>query len=314
MQGAACDGPDLVPYVYEAVCQIPPGKVSTYGDIASALGDGVAARAVGEVLSRFPGPPGAPKHRVVHSTGRIGKGGNVAAVRMLASEGVEIAGDLVRDMPSRRFTDLHVCPILRSLRAEQDSVKERVVDRDDFGELRYVAGLDVSYSGHRAFGAIAVYDARTGEAVGERTVECEVRFPYIPTYLSFRELPVLRPLVTERTGTIYLIDGHGALHPRGAGIASHIGVSMDVPTIGAAKTALVGCVLEPADGRAPVVLHDEVKGYRLGDGRRTTYVSVGHRVSLATAAEVCERLLVRGIPLPLRRAHDLAGLTRRSAA
>lgn len=314
MQGV-CDGPDLISIIHEAVFQIPPGMVSTYGDIAAALGDRVAARAVGEVLARYPRPPGLPEHRVVHSTGRIGKGNSGEdQAAMLASEGLTVIGDTVKDMSSRRFSDFRIEPVLAALKAEQDAVREKVIDRDDFGDLRQVAGLDVSYAGQRAFAAIATYDAITGDEVEERTAECEVRFPYIPTYLSFRELPVLRPLVTEREGTIYLVDGHGALHPRGAGIAAHIGVTLDVPTVGAAKSVLVGEIGDEANGRAPVVLDGEIKGYRIGKGRTATFVSVGHRVSLSTAVEVCERFLVKGIPLPLRRAHDLAGAARRASA
>lgn len=313
MQGA-CDGTDLVTLIYEAVAQIPAGRVATYGDIAAALGDRIAARAVGEVLARYPGPPGSPKHRVVHSTGRVGKDTEGGAPTLLTSEGVEVEGDVVRDMSSRRFAGFRIEPLLSKLRDEQDAVREKVIDRDDFGELRRVAGLDVSYAGHRAFGAMAAYDARSGELVEEGTTDREVRFPYIPTYLSFREIPVLRPLVTEKEGTIYLVDGHGALHPRGAGVAAQIGVTLGVPTVGAAKSALVGEVDGEVDGRAPVVLDGEIKGYRIGEGGKATFVSVGHRVSLDTAVKVCERLLVKGIPLPLRRAHDLAGMTRRSLA
>jgi deoxyribonuclease V len=315
MQGTACAQLDLVSRVYEAVDQIPVGMVSTYGDIASALGDKIAAKAVWEVLNRYPAPPGLPKHRVVHADGRLGAEGEEGEVieGLLTSEGVEVTDGTVGHMRSRRFAEFHVDPVLRSLRAEQDAVRERVIEHDDFGDLQHVAGLDVSYSGRRAFAAVAIYDARTGDEVDKRTSSCDVRFPYIPTYLSYRELPVLRPLVTERTGTIYLVDGHGALHPRGAGIASHLGVALDVPTVGAAKSALVGEVGKAVNGRAPVLLDGRVRGYRLGLGPRSTFVSVGHRVSLATAVEVCERFLVKGIPSPLRRAHDLAGLTRRSS-
>lgn len=314
MQEPSCTVPDLASLIFNAVAQIPSGMVSTYGDIAVALGDIKAAKAVWEVVNRYPGPPGTPRHRVVRSTGHLGAGAEErTSSEMLALEGVEMIDGAVTEMGSRRFTGFHIEPVLRSLRAEQDSVRDKVIDNDDFGELRWVAGLDVSYSGNRAFAAIAVYDADTGDKVSERTVENVVRFPYIPTYLSYRELPALRPLVTEREGTIYLVDGHGALHPRGAGIASHIGVALDVPTVGAAKSALVGDVDKGTDGRAPVLIDDRVRGYRIGEGRRTTFVSVGHRVSLCTAVEVCERFLVRGIPAPLQRAHDLAGEVRRSS-
>jgi deoxyribonuclease V len=312
MQEAACSGPDLVSLVYEAIDQIPPGMISTYGDIATALGDRIAAKAVWEVIEHFPAPPGAPRHRVVRSTGRVGPE-DLGSGATLVSEGVEVENGVVTNMASVRFADFRVEPILVSLRAEQDGVRDRVTDCDDFGELGRIAGLDVSYSGNHAFGALTVYDAGSGAEVGSRTARCDARFPYIPTYLSYRELPVLRPLVTEKEGTIYLVDGHGTLHPRGAGIASHIGVTLNVPTVGAAKSMLVGEVGEAVDGRAPIYLDGEVKGYRIGTGRRTTFVSVGHRVSLATAVEICERFLVRGIPAPLLRAHDLAGEARRSS-
>ncbi|MDW5562279.1 MAG: endonuclease V [Methanomassiliicoccus sp.] len=316
MLDAACEGPDMVSLVHRAVGQIPPGMVSTFGDIASALGDRVASRAVGEVLSRYPALPGTPTHRVVHATGRLGPSGEAGerAAWVLSTEGVTVVGGMVRDIEAIRFTDFHVDALFASMRAEQETIRAKVIDYDDFDPLRYVAGLDVSYSGHQAFAALSVHDASTGDTIEERTTECVVRFPYVPTYLSFRELPVLRPLITKRANTIYLIDGHGALHPRGAGIASHIGVLMDVPTVGAAKSGLVGKASEAVDGRAPIILDGEVRGYRIGSGTKMTYVSVGHRVSLGTAVALCERLLVKGIPAPLQRAHDLAGLVRRSSS
>lgn len=311
MQRAPCDAPDLVALIHEAVGQIPPGMVSTYGDIASALGDSIAARAVGEVLSGLPNKVDMPKHRVVRSDGKVSD--EAGAANLLEAEGVDIADGSVIDLRSRRFTDLHVEPVLSKLQAEQAGVRDRVIGHDDFGELCHVAGLDVSYHGLRGFGAISVHDPWTGEQVEERTIEREVRFPYIPTYLAYRELPVLRPLMTEKAGTIYLVDGHGVLHPRGAGIASHIGVTLNLPTVGAAKSALVGKFLDPVDGRVPLVIGSEVRGYRIGEGSRTTFVSVGHRVSLDTAAEICERLLDRGIPRPLRKAHNAAVRAKRYA-
>jgi deoxyribonuclease V len=154
-----------------------------------------------------------------------------------------------------------------------------------------------------------VHDAVSGEVIADRIAETEVRFPYIPSYLTYREMAALRPLI-EGYGTIYLIDGQGVLHPRGAGIACHLGVCLDVPTIGAAKSALFGTV-SGSGPRREVLIDSRLRGYRLGEGKDTTFVSVGHRVSLETAVEVCERFLDRGIPTPLRRAHELAGQARR---
>jgi deoxyribonuclease V len=292
--------------------------VSTYGDIALALGDPVAARAVGEVLSHNPTPIVVPCHRVVYSTGRTGwYGGHGQGaerkVELLRAEGVRIEDGVVADLDRIRFAGFRIEPVLRQLREEQDRVRELVVEEDRFGTLRRVAGLDISYSGERAFAARAVYDWATGELLEERTAQSEVRFPYVPTYLSFREIPALRPLIDRSEDLIYLIDGQGVLHPRGAGIASHIGVCFDVPTIGAAKSPLMGQVQGTGGERSPIVLDGRVRGYRLGSGKKGTYVSVGHRTSLETSVTICERFLQKGIPLPLRRAHDLATAFRRSS-
>ncbi len=310
--------PDIARSIYDATTQIPPGMVSTYGDIAAALGDPVAARAVGEILSRNPTPIVVPCHRVVYSTGRTGwYGGHGQGadrkVELLRAEGVRIEDGAVVDLDRVRFTGFQIEPVLRDIKEEQDRVREQVIEEDRFGTLQRIAGLDISYAGERAFAAMAVYDWATGEMIEERTAEKVVRFPYIPTYLSYREIPALRPLIDRSDDLIYLIDGQGVLHPRGAGIASHIGVCFDVPTIGAAKSWLVGQVQDDMAERSPILVDGRVRGYRLGGGKKGTYVSVGHRVSLDTAVTISERFLHKGIPLPLRRAHDLATELRRSS-
>ncbi len=308
---------DLVSMVYELTGQIPRGMVSTYGDIAAALGDPVAARAVGEVLSHNPAPIVVPCHRVVYSTGRTGwygghGRGSEEKVQLLRSEGVTVIDGQVQDLAEARFTGFKAEPVLRRLREEQERIASLVKEED--AEITRVAGLDVSYADSTAFGALVVCDRRTGSVVEERTSSVTVRFPYIPTYLSYREIPALRPLVRREEGIMYLVDGHGVLHPRGAGIASQLGVMLDVPTVGAAKSLLVGKVGTTSEDAAPISLGGRVRGCRLGTGKRFTYVSVGHRVTLPTAVAVCRPLMRNGIPLPLRRAHDLATEARRSGA
>lgn len=309
--------PDLISLVYELTSQIPKGMVSTYGDIAAAMGDPVAARMVGEVLSKNPTPIVVPCHRVVYSTGRAGwYGGHGKGAaekeRLLGDEGVKVVEGTVQDLKAIRFKGFRSRPVLRGLHEEQTRLGIMVVEKDEGERPHLVAGLDVSYDGPDAYGAIVICDLNSGKLVEERTEHTTVRFPYIPTYLAYRELPVLRPLIDRREGIVYLVDGHGVLHPRGAGIASQLGLMLEVPTIGAAKRLLVGKVGEARDGRASIFLDGELKGYRLGTGKRSTYISVGHRVSLATAVAVCEPLIRNGIPSPLRRAHELANEFRRS--
>jgi deoxyribonuclease V len=295
--------------VLEAASQIPQGMVSTYGDISAALGDRAAARAVGEMLANNTMPIKVPCHRVVYSDGRTGwyggRGrGAERKVELLRAEGVEVSNGRVIDLDRRRFSDFRIPAVLTTLREEQNKIRAMVSDHDRFDLPITLGGLDVAYEGDRAFAALAVYSWPDGSLISERVIEGVVDFPYIPTYLSYREIPILRPLITDK-GLIYLIDGHGTLHPRGAGIASHLGVCLEVPTVGAAKTVLTGAVTGEGE-LAPVFVDGKVKGYRLGTGRKATYVSVGHRVSLGTAVDICQRLLDKGIPRPLRRAHALA--------
>jgi deoxyribonuclease V len=308
--------PDIPALVFQATLQIPKGRVSTYGAIAAALGDPVAARAVGEILSSNPTPIVVPCHRVVYSDGRSGwynghGQGAERKVELLRSEGVEVEHGMVENFADIKFTDFDIPPILQDLKREQEAVRRSVIDKDDFGQIEMVAGLDISYEGNRAFAALTVFDWSSGKLIEERTEESVIKFPYIPTYLSYREIPALRPLISSDEDIIFLIDGQGILHPRGAGIASQIGVCLDVATIGAAKSSLIGTT--QGDGDGPVLVDGKVRGYRMVQGKKECYVSTGHRVSLDTAISICRRFLDRGIPLPLRRAHELANETRRAA-
>ena len=308
---------DLEAIILEAIGQIPPGRVATYGDVAMAIGDVKAARAVGTVIADNPHANAAPCHRVVNKGGRLGWDGffSIGAERnleLLRSEGVQIDGGVV-DLKRSRFTDFKVRPLLQELAREQESMRQEVIEEDTFGELRYVAGIDVAYSEDRAFGSMVTFDAKSMQKVGERTVESEIRFPYIPGYLGYRETPIARELIDDKEGTIYLIDGQGKLHPRGFGVACQIGVSLGVPTIGAAKSRLIGRIERIGGTRSPVTIDGRLAGYQLHlPGRTKIYISVGHRVCLDTAADLCERLMINGVPEPQRQAHLLATAMRRS--
>ena len=142
---------DIPSLVYNATAQIPKGMVSTYGDIADALGDRIAARAVGEILSHNPMPIAVPCHRVVYSSGMvgwyIGFGNNSERkVELLRSEGIEIKNGKIVDLPRVRFTRFDIPPILKWLKVQQDSIGGQVIDHD-IKEFQFVAGMDVSYSG-----------------------------------------------------------------------------------------------------------------------------------------------------------------------
>ena len=304
---------DLNRLIFEAGSQIPKGMVSTYGDIARALGDVRASRAVGTVLaSNFSRPIAVPCHRVVYGDGRTGwyaghgKGAE-RKVELLRSEGVKVVDGRVEDFERVRLSAFTIPPVLKDLAAEQEGMQDLVVESDDFSGPEHVVGLDVAYEGTVGHASMVKVRLRDLKVVEERDFSAETMFPYIPSYLSYREMPLLRHLIDGDKGTIYLIDGQGRLHPRGFGIACHVGVRLDVPTIGAAKSLLQGTV-EGGGHRSPVHLNGRAVGYHLHPkGRTRTYVSVGNRVSLETAVNICDRLMIKGVPEPLRLAHIRCG-------
>lgn len=177
---------------------------------------------------------------------------------------------------------------------------------------RLVAGADVSVKGGLARAAIVIL--RDLEPVEEVVIERPVNFPYVPGLLSFRELPPLlaawRRLRTRPD--VILVDGQGYAHPRRFGLACHLGVLLDLPTIGCAKSRLVGEHVDPPPERgawAPLVDGGEVVGaaLRTRSGCRPVYVSIGHRVTLAGAIRTVLACAPRyRIPEPQRRADQLS--------
>ena len=198
----------------------------------------------------------------------------------------------------------------------QEALRSRVIREDALGSVCHVAGIDVGFedNGRTTRAAIAVLEF-PGLALYDQAVSCTpTRFPYVPGYLSFRELPaVLQALdrLASRPGLL-LCDGQGLAHPRRFGLACHLGVLTDIPSIGVAKSRLIGTHDElPAEKGQWVPLID--KGEIIGAVVRTRtnvsplYVSIGHRISLATAVDYVLRCTTRfRLPETTRWAHRLA--------
>lgn len=182
--------------------------------------------------------------------------------------------------------------------ALQQTLRQRVIQKDSFSRpIRIVAGADVEYDQHTDLiaGAIVLLDAETKAVLAVATHVMPAPFPYIPGLFSFREMPPLLAAYRKlpRLPDALICDGQGVAHPRRFGLACHLGVELDLPTIGCGKTRLVGRYDNPAPERgATAPLTDEATGEVLGLVLRTQtgvnplFVSVGHRVSLPRAAEL----------------------------
>lgn len=220
-------------------------------------------------------------------------------------------------------TDAHawdVSPV--EARRIQRQLAGRVIVAGDPQDVRVVAGVDISVGarganqGHAAVVVLAWPSLRPIEQAIERAA---VTFPYIPGLLSFRELPLILPVFARLRSRpdLVVVDGQGIAHPRRFGIASHLGVLLDLPTIGCAKSRLSGSPAGElgAERGARVALLDggEVVGsvLRTKRGAHPLYVSPGHRIGLEAAVEWVLRLTTTyRLPEPTRLAHEAAAGAR----
>lgn len=195
--------------------------------------------------------------------------------------------------------------------AVQEELRALVVREDRFDEIRTVAGLDVAFEEDVARAAVAVLGFPDLERIEEATAERPATFPYLPGLFSFREAPALLNALAKlrRPPDLLLCDGQGYAHPRRFGLACHVGALTGLPSVGVAKTRLLGEHEEVPPERGswrPLLDAGEIVGaaVRTRTGVRPVYVSIGHRVSLETAIDFVLRMSPRyRLPEPLRRAH-----------
>ncbi len=216
-----------------------------------------------------------------------------------------------------KLSELHTWDLTpKEAIALQKQLCARIVHEDDVGEVHHVAGIDVGFEdGGATIRAAAAVLRYPGLAlVDQAIVRAPTRFPYVPGLLSFREAPaVLEALCRLHTAPdLILYDGQGIAHPRRFGIASHVGLLAGVPSIGVAKSRLIG---EPAavpvepGAWAPLMDRGELIGAVLRTRRnvKPLFVSIGHRVSLETAVGWVLACLTRyRLPETTRWAHRLA--------
>lgn len=199
----------------------------------------------------------------------------------------------------------------------QTQLAQRVVVDDRLPAApRLIAGLDVGFEdeGRITRAAAVLLDARTLLALETQVARVPTSMAYVPGLLSFRELPALLQALSQfsRTPELLFVDGHGIAHPRGLGIAAHLGVVTDLPSIGVAKSRLSGRHDEPGPDRGdqtPLLLGSAIIGSVLRSKPRCKplFVSPGHRLSIATATEWVIRCLTRyRLPEPTRLADRLA--------
>ena len=264
-------GIDFYEHLLQLLEQIPSGRVSTYTAIAEALGDPVASRAVSEAMER--------------------------------ERFSELRDKAVESPPSRQeaFSDFVSERPLEQLVKYQVEQAGKVILEDGPENPDRVAGVDVSYQGDVAASACVVMDGDL-KIIELASTVTPVAFPYIPGYLMFREASAIEAVTEHVSGfDLLMVNGHGVAHPRGCGLASYVGLRLGVPTIGVARSLLVGRLRGEGE-----VVHDGtvVAAEIRRAGHRPFYVSPGHLISLSSSVDFVRRMGVEGpFPEPLRLAH-----------
>lgn len=203
----------------------------------------------------------------------------------------------------------------KDLRGLQEKVASKVVVKDDFDvkNINLIAGFDIAARMKDLVCAGVIIDKEFNVVESKYTVSKE-KFPYIPTLLMFREGPPIFDTFAkfEHRPDLIVVDGNGILHPLKSGLASYVGVSLNIPTIGIAKKLLCG---EVHQGK--VYVDNDVRGVVLytKQGSNPIFVSPGHRISVDTAAEFVKSFLKPEfkLPEPLRLAHKYATKLKKKA-
>lgn len=308
---------DLYEEIYGLIRQIPVGKVSTPRDLSEALGDIKAVRAVTEIIKTSELSNTLPLHRVVSKEGSPLCLSLAREVRLelLRKEGVEVVRGGVLSLEKYLFNNFETSFPLKRLQELQERLAREVVLEDRYSRaLEVIAGVDVSYREKRGFGVCVVMD-RSFRVLDEVEVEMEVGFPYISSYLAFREGPIIMKTLekVDKSFDALMINGYGIAHPRGCGIATHMGLLLgDKPTIGIATTKLLNRVKQGEASWTPSEYGDriiEAEIRRGGHGK--IYVSPGNNITLEKSLEVVEAFLgEHRLPEPLWCAHNRCKIKR----
>ena len=308
---------NLFEYTYDLVRQIPDGNISSYGAVAEALGDKIAARAVGRMMNQNPNADTMPCYKIVNSDGKLGGFGLGLddKIRRLNEVNINVEKGRIIDFETVFFKEFETDHPLKKLRQEQINLSKKINLKDGFKKIETVAGIDVSYPRNefeQACGACVVMDYKTKKIIERKTIFWETSFPYISTYLFYREFPVIWELINilKTEPTVFMFDGNGILHPYGIGLATQVGINLDKPSIGVAKRLLYGNV----EGNN-VKINGVKKGitfYSSERIKRPIFVSPGHKISFESTLKIVKNFSKFKIPEPLRQAHILAKRTIKS--
>jgi deoxyribonuclease V len=209
---------------------------------------------------------------------------------------------------------------LDTLRTIQRTLSRKVITRDTFKKpVTRIAGIDLAFAGELAITACVITSLPPTKTLLQKTLRRKLDFPYVTTFMSFREGPPIIDIINtlKTKADLFLINAHGYAHPRYYGCASHVGVLTGVVTIGVATRNLCGvydCVPQEVGETVAVYCNDRQVGWVLQskEGCRPIFVSPGHKIGLDSSLKIVKECLIdHKLPEPLWLAHRLANDEKR---
>jgi deoxyribonuclease V len=201
----------------------------------------------------------------------------------------------------------------------QIKLSKKIILKDQIsGIIRFVAGVDVAYAKDVSIAAVAVLDFNSLRLKESQIAIRKTLFPYVPTLLSFREIPPTVQAIQKLhvQPDVFLVDAHGYAHPYHCGFASHLGLIIKKPTIGVAKSILIGTIEKSEENKNSCLMRH--KGEIIGaevttkPKRKPVYVSVGNMISLKTAIKIVKQCILDSrVPEPIAMAHEIATAAKR---
>ncbi|UCC81170.1 MAG: endonuclease V [Candidatus Zixiibacteriota bacterium] len=202
----------------------------------------------------------------------------------------------------------------------QDKIKTLIPGKPVGRRIKNICGLDISFDkgSNRVFAAASMHSFPDLAIVEQKSIKAKTEFPYIPGLLAFREGPAIVELIEKVKSPVdlFIFDGQGIAHPRGAGIASMMGLLLDKPSIGCAKTRLIGEFKEPQNNKgssADLIYNNRIvgKALRTRDNVKPVFVSVGFKIGLKESLDIILKCCPKyRIPEPIREAHRLSNKLR----
>lgn len=289
--------PDIIfPYLEELINQIPKGKVTTFKIIAEYLGSEYAIKYIINNYKKC-----KYWYRVVNEKGIIN---NEIQKLFLINEGIEIKDNKV-DLKKYLFKEFKIKEkILEKYRKIQEDIRNKIILEDKIEKIEIIGGVDISYSNDIANIVYVLFDKNLN-FLDYKVFREEVDFPYIPTFLAFREgEPILKVMKNLDKPDILFVNGFGIAHPVRVGLATYIGVELNILTIGITKSLLYGKINNE-------IIFDENTGEKLGfvinKFGHKVYVSPGNLISLESSREISYKYWIKGrYPEPIRVADEIS--------